>query len=106
MDSIFDGGSDHAGFVQVIQGRANHPAARRDVGRAMEADLRAMRHDILGGIAAWHGDGEFSQVMYFASEDDARKGESTMQDDPRAGEWASMIDGPPSFLDLLHPEFD
>jgi len=106
VDSILDGGSDQAGFVQVIQGRAVDPAAMREAGKAMEDDLRQMRHDILGGIVAWHGDRGFSQIMYFASEDDARKGESAMQDDPRAGEWASLIDGAPSFLDLTRPEFD
>jgi len=106
VDLMFGGGADHAGFVQIIQGRATDPAAMRALGRAMEDDLRAMRSDLLGGLVAWHGDREFTQVVYFSSEDDARKGESTMEENPRSAEWASMFDGPPRFLDLPHPDID
>lgn len=106
VDVMFDGGSDMAGFVQVMEGRAVDPAAMRAAGQSMEGDLRASRPDILGGIVAWHGDRDFTQVVYFTSEDDARKGESTMEDDADTAQWQSMIDGPMSFLDLRKPLFD
>jgi hypothetical protein len=106
VDLMFGGGSDMAGFVQIMQGKAVDPAAMRTAGRAMEDDLKAMRSDILGGIIAWHGDRDFTQVMYFTSEDDARKGESGMQDDAQAADWQAMLDGPISFLDLPDPEYD
>ena len=106
VDLMFGGGADHAGFVQIIQGRAIDPAAMRELGRAMEDDLRATRSDLLGGMVAWHGDREFTQVVYFSSEDDARKGESTMQENPATAQRANMFDGPPRFLDLPHPDID
>ena len=106
VDLMFGGGSDMAGFVQVMEGRAVDPAAMRAAGQSMEDELRAMRSDILGGIVAWHGDRDFTQVVYFTSEDDARKGESTMQDDAQTAQWQSMIDGPMSFYDLRQPRFE
>ncbi len=106
VDLMFDGGSEMAGFVQVMQGRAVDPKAMRAAGEAMEADLRQRRSDILGGIVAWHGDREFTQVVYFSSEDDARKAEATMQDDSSSAEWDAMIDGPMRFIDLRKPMYD
>ncbi len=106
VDLMFDGGSEMAGFVQVMQGRAVDPEAMRAAGTAMEADLRQQRSDILGGLVAWHGDREFTQVVYFTSEDDARKGEATMQDDSSSADWESMIDGPMTFIDLREPIYD
>ncbi len=106
VDLMFGGGSEMAGFVQVMQGRAVDPKAMRAAGQAMEADLRQRRSDILGGIVAWHGDREFTQVVYFSSEDDARKGEATMQDDSSSAEWEAMIDGPMTFIDLRRPMYD
>ena len=106
VDLMFGGGSDAAGFVQLIEARAVDPAAMRAAGLAMEDDLRAMRSDILGGIIAWHGDREFTQVMYFTSEDAAHQGEAQMQDDPQLAQWQAMLEGPMSFLDLREPQYD
>ena len=105
VDLIFGGGSDEAGFVQVMQGRAVDPQRLRDVGRAMEDSLRTMRPDVLGGVVCWHGDREFTQVMYFASEEQAREGEATAQQGAEMDEWGKLLDGPVSFLDLRHPEY-
>ncbi len=106
VDLMFDGGSDLAGFVQIIESRAVDPAAMREAGRTMENELRNMRSDILGGIVGWHGDREFIQIVYFTSEADARKNEAAAQDDPNMGEFMKLIDGPMTFFDLLDPTFD
>jgi hypothetical protein len=106
VDVMLDGGSDEAGFVQVITGRAVDPAAMRAGGQAMEAELRTTRPDVLGGIIGWHGDREFTQFVYFRSEAEARAGEASASDDLQSGEWAAMFDGPLSFHDLLAPAFD
>ena len=106
VDLMFGGGSDAAGFVQLIEGRAVDPETLRAVGRTMEDELHAARPDLLGGIVAWHGDREFTQVVYFTSEADARANESKSQGDPQAAEWMKMMDGPMSFHDLPDPEFD
>ena len=106
VDTMFGGGSSDAGFVQVMHGRAKDPEAMRAAGIAMEDDLRKMRPDILGGIVGWHGDRNFTQAMYFISEDTARKGETEMEGDADMDEWGKMMDGEITFLDLREPEFD
>lgn len=69
------GGSDSAGFVQVIQGRYVDPGkAVEQLGR-MEKPLQELRPDVLGGLLCLHEDRHFTQVVYFASEAQARAGE-------------------------------
>ncbi|HVQ88447.1 MAG TPA: hypothetical protein VMT88_09715 [Actinomycetes bacterium] len=106
VDTMFGGGSNEAGFVQVMHGRAKDQEAMRTAGRSMEDELRGMRPDILGGIVGWHGDRNFVQAMYFISEDTARKGEQEMSNDPQMDDWGQMLDGEITFLDLPEPEFD
>lgn len=106
VDTMMGGGSDDAGFVQIMSGRAVDPAAMRSAGRAMESEMGATRPDLLGGIVGWHGDREFTQAIYFISEEAARKGEAEAEGDPGMDEWAKMIDGEMSFIDLRSPEYD
>lgn len=68
------GGSDDAGFVQVIRGKVD------DVDRvkAMIADttmLHEMRPEILGGTLAFEADGTFTETVAFTDEASARTGE-------------------------------
>jgi len=106
VDTMMGGGSDAAGFVQIMRGRAVDPAAMRDTSAEMEKALAAARPDIVGGIVGWHGDREFVQAIYFTSVDAARAGEKTMQDDAGAAEWEAMLDGPLTFTDLHDIRFD
>jgi hypothetical protein len=106
VDLMFDGGSNNAGFVQILEGRAVDPAALRSAGEAMSDALHAMRPDILGGVVGWHGDRQFVQAVYFTSQDDARKGEASAQDNENSAQWAAMMDGPMTFYDLNEPAFD
>ena len=106
VDTMMGGGSNNAGFVQVMHGRAKDPAALRAMGIEMEDQLKKMRPDILGGIIGWHGDRHFTQATYFISEETARKGETEMGGDAGADEWGQMMDGEITFLDLREPEFD
>jgi hypothetical protein len=52
----------------------------------LDAVLRRMRPDVIGGTAAWPGDGTFVQTVYFTSEGEARTNESAapMSDQDRA----------------------
>lgn len=106
VDTMMGGGSDDAGFVQIMRGRAVDPAVLRATGEEMEKELAAARPDIVGGIVGWHGDREFVQAIYFTSVDAARAGEKSMQDDAGAAEWEAMIDGPMRFTDLHDLRFD
>jgi hypothetical protein len=71
------GGSDEAGFVQVMQGRTGDVARLREMTSSLDRDHPDIRPDLLGYITALHdgGDGAFTQVMYFTSEEEARAGE-------------------------------
>jgi hypothetical protein len=75
VDVLLDGGSDDAGFVQIMQGRTKDQAQMRAREKDMETELRKVRPDLIGATMAWHGDGTFTQAAYFTSEQDARKNE-------------------------------
>ena len=106
VDELLGGGSDAAGFVQVIQGRVKDESAAREVFADADDRLAEMRPDILGGLMAWHGGGAFTQVMYFRTEDEARTGERSGSDDELDQQYREMMDGEPTFLDLADPQFD
>jgi hypothetical protein len=71
------GGSDEAGFVQVMQGRTADVARLREMTSRLDSDYPDLRPDLLGYITALHDgqDGAFTQVLYFTSEEEARAGE-------------------------------
>lgn len=106
VDLIGGGGSNDAGFVQVMQGRAKDQEEMRRRAREMEPQLEGSRPDVLGGVVAWHGDGSFTQAIYFTSEAAAREGEKSMQDDDVAAELMALIDGEMTFFDLPDPQLD
>ncbi len=82
-DLLLGGGSDAAGFVQVIQGTYTG-----DGTPAMPADdaaaLSAARPEVIGGSIGWDDNGHFTQIVYFTSEEEARRGEQAMGEDPEA----------------------
>lgn len=106
IDLILGGGANDAGFVQVIQGRAKDQDALRAWGRGLEQRLSAARPDVLGGVVAWHGDGGFTQAMYFIGEDKAREGERATEQDNTRQEFMSLLDGQPTFFDIQEPTID
>jgi hypothetical protein len=65
-----------AHFVQVMEGRVTD----RDRAVALEEEsdpvLASARPDLLGSVTAFFDDGEFTELAYFTSEQDAREGES------------------------------
>src|SRR4051812_14750378 len=107
VDTMLDGGSNDAGFVQVIEGRAKDEAVAREFMRTAQDDLRAARPDLIGGLVAWHGDGGgFTQVAYFRSEKEARTNEAATEDNPRRAEFQSLFAGEPAFYDFTDPQLD
>lgn len=67
------GGSDDAGFVQVIQGSSERD---RDMTPDEEEQVRKTRPDLIGGFAAKHPDDKtWTNVAYFTDESAAREGE-------------------------------
>jgi hypothetical protein len=100
VDVMFGGGTNDAGFIQVIQGRAVDQERFRAESKQAEAELRKLRPDLIGGLTAWHGDGSFTDVAYFTSEAEARKNEKAMEGSPLMEQYQSLFDGEPAFYDL------
>jgi hypothetical protein len=100
------GGSDDAGFVQVIQGRLTDvDRFKAFMSQPMDA-LHEARPDILGGTIAVEADGTFTQTVAFTTEAAAREGEAKEMpaDMPDAeDEFSAMEDV--RYLDLRHPWF-
>jgi hypothetical protein len=71
------GGSDQAGFVQVMQGRTRDLARLRDVDTMFERRFPDLRPELLGYLVGEHDDedGGFTLAAYFTSEQAARAGE-------------------------------
>jgi hypothetical protein len=105
-DLLFGGGSNDAGFVQIMKGKAKDAAAFRTWGKEHEGQLKKVRPDLIGGLDIYQPDGSFVSVAYFTSEAEARKNEKAMGDDPMMGEYMSHMAGEMQFLDLTNPEID
>ncbi|WP_113703780.1 hypothetical protein [Nonomuraea lactucae] len=100
------GGSDSARFVQVIQGRIRDAGRMRDLIRRTEQELGAFRPDLIGGLAAVHDDGGYTETVYFSSEEEAREGEGReLPPGLREAfeELVGLFEGEPRYLDLRDP---
>lgn len=97
---LFDGGSDDAGFVQLIQGvdTSGSPDDALDDGD----DLREERPDVIGGSLGWDDDGHFTQTVYFTSEAEARAGEAREGGGEDMAEWVERVRDM-RFVDLTDP---
>jgi hypothetical protein len=101
---FLDGGSDQAGFVQIIRGKVDDPQRLK----AMLADtdsLHEMRPDIIGGTLAIEADGTFTECVAFTSEEAARAGEQVEPPEEMRHEMESVMAGA-KFYDLRHPWFE
>lgn len=105
VDTFGAGGSDDAGFVQIMKGRGDR-AGLADHAAKVEAVLDNARPDVLGGTVAWPGDGRFFQTIYFSSEAEARanEGRGPGSDEEReAFERMSSLLQVDSYIDLSDP---
>lgn len=103
---MMDGGSDSAGFVQVIRGQVSEPERLKALMTDTEM-LHEMRPDIIGASLAFEDDGTFTETIAFTTEAAAREGES--QENPEMpGEVRETLDlamQGATFYDLHHPWF-
>jgi hypothetical protein len=104
---FLDGGSDDAGFVQLIQGRFEDPAPFRALVSQPMDELARARPEIIGGTVAIAADGWFTQTMAFRSEQEARTGEAGEMPAERRQEYEAVMSQVQdlAYLDLRHPWF-
>lgn len=103
VTTLFDGGSNDADFVQIMEGRAVD-RAKVEAFETPEllAQLRAARPDLLGSLRVWLDGGAFVEAAYFTSEADARRGETSGDFEGPQEEFAELF-GDMTFLDLREP---
>jgi hypothetical protein len=101
------GGSDDAGFVQVMRGKASDVEAFRAFSDQPMDGLSEMRPEIIGGTTAIADDGDFTQTIYFTSEAEAREGEKKEMPAEVQGEFEQAMAnmGEITYLDLRNPWF-
>jgi len=100
-----NGGSDAAGFVQIMQGRSRdrdrmHAVMTQNAGR-----IQQLRPEIIGGTFSTFGDDGYVEAVYFRSEDEARAHETMdLPDDLRSVlEEQQELMGDVTFFDLRDP---
>jgi hypothetical protein len=96
------GGSDDAGFVQVMAGHLANPQLMRSMMEKYSEQLHEMRPEIIGGTVATRDDGEYVQTVYFTSEAEAREREH-MPPPPEVADLMAEEMQDTRFLDLHHP---
>ena len=97
------GGSDDAGFVQVMKTTGVDRAQIEQMDAAFEPHMH-LRPDILGGLRVWTGPDSCFDVAYFTSEAEAREGEKADMPEELASampDAAAM--GETEYLDLTDP---
>jgi hypothetical protein len=103
---INGGGSDRAGFVQVMQTKDSDVPKLKEMNAEMSESISEMRADVLGMTIAVHEDGKgTSTFVYFSSEAAARDAEKQAPPPevaPRMEEMGRAM-GEVSYLDLRDP---
>jgi hypothetical protein len=104
VELLGDGGSDGAHFVQVMKSEGVDRDRVHAFDEAMAPYLE-QRPDILGGMRIWTGSDRCVEVIYFTSEDEARRAEASTppESDEAFIEYADLMDGV-EYLDLREPK--
>ena len=102
------GGADDAGFVQVIEGRVRDMQRWRELGERWESTGSGndFRPDVIGGVLAMHGDGGYTNAVYFTSEAAAREGEQKEMPEDMKAMWEeemALHEGELTYYDLREP---
>ena len=103
--TMLGGGSNDAGFVQVMEGTVKDRAKAEAFETEMEEQLRAARPDLIGSHRVWFDDGSYVDVAYFTSEAEARKGEQSADFSGPQQEYMDLF-GEMTFTDLREPLLD
>jgi hypothetical protein len=102
------GGSNDAGFVQVMRGRVLDAAKMDELSsrlKEFETAMAGHRPDVIGDVTVVHTDGSYTDAVYFTSEAEARQNEGKEpppETRPMFEEWmaAATVD---EYFDLKQP---
>jgi hypothetical protein len=106
---MLDGGSDDAGFVQVMRGKIDDVDRLEAMLDSMTNMLHEARPEIIGSTLAIEKDGTFTETVAFTTEAAAREGEAKempltdqIRDAMRAWDENTHVN---AYMDLHHPWF-
>ena len=105
VETFLSGGSDDAGFVQVMKGHGVGREQMRAIDEQFEHHAADFRPDLLGGLRIWTASDRYVEVAYFTNESEARAGEKK---EPPAvlgeamGEFEALMANV-EFIDLKEP---
>lgn len=104
VEMLLDGGSDDAGFVQVLRARASDIIRVLGLNKQLEPVLREYRPEVIGGTFAYSQDGDFTETVYFSSEAEAREGEKKEAPEFKhfLDEWTGLVENV-RYIDLHEP---
>ncbi|MCW4354396.1 hypothetical protein ONR57_13895 [Hoyosella sp. YIM 151337] len=100
-----DGGSDEAGFVQILEGHTPDAHRMRELLRQTESRMHELRPEIMGATLGTYGEDGYVEAVYFRSEAEAREHEKMeMPDDLRDMlQEEERIMGKVTYYDLHNP---
>ncbi len=104
----FLGGPNPDGkFVQVIEERVSDVERAKSFWETVETEMRDFRPDVIGGLAAFHGD-RVTQVVYFTDEASARAGESQEPTEEQRAQMEQLTEvfSDATYIDLRDPWHD
>jgi ribosomal protein S6E (S10) len=102
---MLEGGSDQAGFVQVIRGKVDDPARIKSMLTSNVDMMHRERPEILGATLAIEPDGTFTETVAFTDEASARQGERKQPPEDMLQDWETVMRNA-KFMDLRHPWFE
>jgi hypothetical protein len=105
VDLYLQGGSDDAGFVQIMEGTAKNKDDFKEQTATLNADLGKTRPDLLGSTRIWLQGGHVIIVAYFKSEAEARKKEAEPVSANVGRPGSGLLEGEITFYDLKTPSF-
>jgi hypothetical protein len=106
VDVDMQGDPDQAGFVQIIEGHSSDPARSRELMGESPEVWAEFRPDVIGSLGVEFDDGDYTAVLYFTTEEEAREGEGK-EPPPEVKEQMKQMEalevGEPTFRDLKQP---
>jgi len=76
VETFLAGGSNDAGFVQVMKGSGTDRDRLHAVDESFVEHAASFRPDLIGGLRVWTGPDTYVELGYFTSEAEAREGET------------------------------
>lgn len=105
VEPYLAGGSDDAGFVQVMKSNGVDRSRLHALDEGFEDVAASFRPDLIGGLRVWMGPDRCVEAAYFTSEAEAREGEKKAPPPELAEQMAEFetVMSDTEYLDLRDP---